>query len=313
MNKDRIYLSGNSLGGAQIWSYLFSSQENAKKIAGAVIISGASVPTKARGAVIASGNVPVLATAASIDDGIPPSWTIGWIDSINNSLPATTAPAKKVIFTVPSSDHDIASVNTYNPSYDLIDGQNMFQWLLLSSRANPLPVSAIDLNVAAKKTGIEIIWTTRTELNNSGFYIETSANGNDFQTLKFIPSHGNSNTLSSYSFLFENPKIGKNYFRLKQQNKDNSFFYSSIKVADFQKTAAINIFPNPVKDELTIKSSIQFLNAHLEMRDMNGKMVKSQNISGDNSVISVKELSKGMYQCSLVQDKEVYSFTFVKQ
>jgi hypothetical protein len=194
-----------------------------------------------------------------------------------------------------------------------MDGQNMFQWLLLSDRSKLLPVSAIDLNVAAKKTGIEISWTTQTELNNSGFYIETSANGNDFQTLKFLPSHGNSNTVSSYSFLFENPKFGKNYFRLKQLSKDNSFFYSSIKVADFQKTAALNIFPNPVKDVLTLKTSFQFANAHMEIKDMNGKVVKVQSISGDNSSISVNELSKGVYHGTVVQDKEVYSFTFVKQ
>lgn len=313
VNTDRIYLSGNSLGGAQVWSYLFSSKENAKKIAAAVIISGASFPTQGRADVVASADVPVLATSASIDDGIPPSWTFNWIDYVNGSVPSTQTPAKKIIFTVPSSDHSIASENTYDPSYKLIDNQNMFQWLLLSSREIPLPISAINLNLAAQKKGIEITWTTSSELNNSGFSIEYSANGLDFQTLKFVPSHGNSNTASDYSFLYENPVSGKNYFRLKQQNKDNSFSFSAIKMIDFHKAAVLSIFPNPVKEELHINAAIQFSNAHLEIRAMNGKVVKAQDISGDNPVISVKNLSKGMYQCSLVQDKEVYSFTFVKQ
>ncbi len=168
VDKDRVYLSGNSLGGAQAWSYLFSSQANAKKIAGAVIISGASVPTKARAAVIASGNVAVLATSASLDDGIPPEWTINWIDSINNNIPAPLITARKIIFDVPFPDHSIASINTYNPGvgYDLIDGLNMFEWLLLS-RANPLPVSGIDLSVVLKNSEFTIVWSTKTEINNT--------------------------------------------------------------------------------------------------------------------------------------------------
>lgn len=313
VNTDRIYLSGNSLGGAQVWSYLFSSEANAKKIAGAVIISGASVPTKLRAAVIASGNVPVLATSASIDDGIPPEWTINWIDSINNSVPPTTTPAKKIIFAVPSSDHSIASVNTYDPYYNLIDNQNMFEWMLLSSRANPLPVSGIDLSVISKNLGFEIGWRTKTEINNNGFYVETSANGIDFKSLEFIASKGNSNSGFTYSFSYQHPIQGKNYFRLKQVNKDNSFVYSTIKVAEYRLPRAINIFPNPVKDVLTLKASFQFTNAHLEIKDMSGKAVKIQNFSGDNASISVNELSKGVYHGTVVQDKEVYSFTFVKQ
>lgn len=314
VNTDRIYLSGNSLGGAQVWSYLFSSQINAKKIAGTVIISGASVPTKARGAVIASGNVPVLATAASIDDGIPPAWTINWIDSINNSLPATTTPAKKIIFTVPSSDHTIASEKTYDPANNLIDGQNMFQWLLLSNRAaNALPVSGIDLSIISKKSAIEISWKTASEINNNGFFLEVSSNGIDFKSLDFIPSKGNSNSGFTYSYSYQHPIQGKSYFRLKQINRDNSFVYSTIKIADYRLPRSINIFPNPVKDVFTLTASFQFTNAHLEIKDINGKAVKVQNFSGDKYSISVNELSKGVYHGSLVQDKEVYSFTFVKQ
>ncbi|MEO6868287.1 MAG: T9SS type A sorting domain-containing protein [Ginsengibacter sp.] len=314
VDKDRVYLSGNSLGGAQAWSYLFSSQANAKKIAGAVIISGASVPTKARAAVIASGNVAVLATSASLDDGIPPEWTINWIDSINNNIPAPLITARKIIFDVPFPDHSIASINTYNPGvgYDLIDGLNMFEWLLLS-RANPLPVSGIDLSVVLKNSEFTIVWSTKTEINNKGFYVETSANGIDFKSLEFIPSKGNSNIGFTYAISYQHPIQGKNYFRLKQINRDNTFVYSDIKVAEYRIPRTLNVYPNPVKDLLTLKTSFQFTNAHLEIKDMNGKAVKVQSFSGDNASISVNELSKGVYHGTIVQDEEVYSFTFVKQ
>lgn len=314
VDPDRIYLSGFSLGGAQAWSYLFSSESNAKKIAGAVIISGASFPTQSRAAVIASGKVAVLATSASIDDGIPPEWTIDWIDYINDNVPAPGIPAKKIIFTVSSSDHGIASEKTYDPATNLIDGQNMFQWLLLSTRAaSPLPLYGINLSVISKKSELEISWKTESEVNNKGFYLEVSANGIDFKSLDFIPSKGNSNSGFTYAYSYQHPIQGKNYFRLKQVNKDNSFVYSIIKVADYRLPRAINIFPNPVKDVLTLKATFPFTNAHLEIKDMNGKTVKIQNFSGDNASISVNELSKGVYHGTVVQDKEVYSFTFVKQ
>ena len=313
VNKNRIYLSGNSLGGAQIWSYLFSSEANAKKIAGAVIISGASVPTNPRATVVASGKVAVLATSASIDDGIPPSWTINWIDYINSNLPVEGIPAKKIIFPVSSSDHTIASETTYAPSTDLIDGQDMFQWLLLHDRSTALPISGLDLSVVSKKSALEINWKTESEINNKGFYLEVSSNGIDFKSLDFIPSKGNSDNGFAYSYSYQHPIQGKNYFRLKQVNKDNSFVYSIIKVADYRLPRAINIFPNPVNDVLTIKGSFQFANAHLEIKDMIGKTVKILTFSGDNAAISVNELSKGVYHGTIAQDAEVYSFTFVKQ
>ena len=314
VNTDRIYLAGNSSGGGQVWSYLFSSPTNAKKIAAAVIMSGASYPLAERAAIINSGKVAVLATYASMDPVVPPSWTENWIDTINNySVPSPLYPAKSVKFV--GSNHSDASIGTYNPAsdYDLIDGLNMYQWLLKYDRANPLPVSDIDLSVITKNSGFEIAWKTQTEINNKGFYLEVSSNGIDFKSVVFIPSKGNSNIGFAYTYSYEHPIQGKNYFRLKQVNKDNSFVYSDINVAEYRMPHVINVFPNPVKDVLTLKVSFQFANAHLEINDMNGKTVKVQNFSGNNASISVNELAKGVYHGTVAQDKDVYSFTFVKQ
>lgn len=74
----------------------------------------------------------------------------------------------------------------------------------------------------------------------------------------------------------------------------------------------ITIFPNPVKEHLTVKS--EFLIEKVEVQDLNGKLVKSIAVNAFSATISTHEFPKGMYLL-LLRNKEgkVYSTKIVKE
>lgn len=96
-------------------------------------------------------------------------------------------------------------------------------------------------------------WTTATEINNAGFELQRSVDGTNFTTLANIASkaaNGNSNGNLTYAFTDDKPVTGKNYYRLKQNDKDGKFSYSSIVMLELNGKGQFVLnqnYPNPVK------------------------------------------------------------------
>lgn len=74
-------------------------------------------------------------------------------------------------------------------------------------------------------------------------------------------------------------------------------------VKDFESSFEVAIYPNPVMYELTIKfTDIQY-GYQLEMVDVNGKLVKVQQLSGTESTVDVSQMAAGVYML-LLKDEE---------
>lgn len=116
----------------------------------------------------------------------------------------------------------------------------------VSISCSVLPVQIVKFNGRKKLKGIELIWTTSTEINNSGFEILKSKNGSEWETIAFVVGNGTTNEINEYLYQDLNPFSGINYYRLKQQDLNGVFEYSKTIVVDFDKSQRnINIYPNP--------------------------------------------------------------------
>jgi hypothetical protein len=63
----------------------------------------------------------------------------------------------------------------------------------------PLPITLQNFKVhKANKTTAELLWQTATEINNRGFEIQRSFDGNNFTDVKFVPGAGNADHIKSY-------------------------------------------------------------------------------------------------------------------
>jgi dienelactone hydrolase len=145
----RIYLTGLSKGGGNVFDYVGRNAANAKKIAAIVTSAEASYPDHTKARTIAASNLPVWATHNKGDQDISVNYTIDYINMINEA-PAPNPPAKKTIF--PGSGHD-AWTQTYWQEWRE-NGLNIYEWMLQYQRlpvVTPIPsppVSPIGLTLS---------------------------------------------------------------------------------------------------------------------------------------------------------------------
>ncbi|MFT4025005.1 MAG: PA14 domain-containing protein [Flavihumibacter sp.] len=147
----RIYLTGLSMGGAQVKTYVAdlatARYNNIKKIAAVLTICAPGTPAQENCDKIAKENLPFWGTHNLSDPSVSYYGTSGTVDRINKPTAPISAPtplARKTIFD--ASGHD-AWTKTYDPSFtEVVDGitVNVYQWFLLytNQRGNSPVVTA---------------------------------------------------------------------------------------------------------------------------------------------------------------------------
>ncbi|MFN0257172.1 T9SS-dependent choice-of-anchor J family protein [Pedobacter ureilyticus] len=132
-------------------------------------------------------------------------------------------------------------------------------------------------NFTAKQEGAAVIlrWSTASESNNNYFTVERSTDGVKFEKVKDVASNGNANQKNTYSAIDNNPKQGRNYYRLKQTdlNGDVSYFTEVRVVNILDGNAGLLIYPNPVKDKVTINYVSTSSNIGLSLISNDGRLI----------------------------------------
>ncbi|RYY67441.1 MAG: T9SS type A sorting domain-containing protein [Chitinophagaceae bacterium] len=156
----------------------------------------------------------------------------------------------------------------------------------------PLPVSLIRFTGKRTANANELTWTTASESNNRGFAIERGTDGINFNQVSFVTSRAaGGNSTSDINYLFIDASAGsagqlatgKWYYRLKQEDLDGHSKYSAVVLLKGDKSGIITldgIYPNPVKGATSIRlqASAQGGSVLLQVTDMQGRMVRQQNV-----------------------------------
>ena len=98
-----------------------------------------------------------------------------------------------------------------------------------------LPVNFISFDGVLQNNVAVLNWSTANEVNNKGFEVERSVDGQTFNDLAFINGSGTSASVNHYSFTDAKMIIGNDYYRLKQIDLDNNFHYSAVIKLSFNK------------------------------------------------------------------------------
>lgn len=181
---------------------------------------------------------------------------------------------------------------------------------LIDSLQNPLPVELTDFNSSVNANKVNLSWTTASEHNNKGFYIERnfSVNGsNSFEwiSIGFIKGSGDLNTVTEYSFQDKDLMTGVYQYRLKQTDYNGLFEYfylnnevEILRPVDFKLSQN---YPNPFNPSTNIEFTLPAEgNVRLDLYDITGREVKNI-ISGSYSAgyynvkINAEDLSGGIY------------------
>jgi hypothetical protein len=161
---------------------------------------------------------------------------------------------------------------------------------------NPLPIELLDFSAKKKDTEVVLSWTTASELNNDYFIVERSIDGEHFEAIGKINGAGNSSKQLSYELIDVAPKLGVNYYRLKQVDFDGAYSYADVRSINFIGENDVQIFPNPAyrssKVSINSSSTIQGIDVY----DEAGRLLIRQNYNGSENrqELDVLDFSSGI-------------------
>jgi len=169
----------------------------------------------------------------------------------------------------------------------------------------PADILSFDAN-KKNETTAEIKWNVTGNIAElSSFEVQRSAGAQDWTTIAAVQA--NTTTIAiDYSYLDKQVPGGKSYYRIKMINRNGTYKYSaarSVYIAEIGKSVVI--FPNPAKDQATVKfNATAQTNATISIFDNGGHLVMTRNftaVQGNNQVNldNLATLSNGIYMLKL--------------
>ncbi len=155
--------------------------------------------------------------------------------------------------------------------------------------ADCVPVELLAFTGEAQDATVVLDWMTASEIDNSHFEIERSFDGNKFETLGKVQGAGTTVELQSYNYVDLSPRVGVNYYRLKQVDFSGAFEYSDVVAVQFgAEKGDTEVYPSPTHDILNVKS---YADAELiRVFDITGKEVMT--LQGNETTLTQLNVSK---------------------
>lgn len=143
---------------------------------------------------------------------------------------------------------------------------------------------------------VNLNWKTATELNNSHFKVQRSADGQNFENIGRVNGNGTTSQVISYEFTDKNPFPGKNYYRLKQVDYDGAFEYSHVEQVSFGADSELKVFPNPVSPGSEIHIQGNKIRT-VQIFNMLGQLVLDKIFDQPQSFVTISSanLAQGIY------------------
>lgn len=173
-----------------------------------------------------------------------------------------------------------------------------------------LPIELLDFSGTCVNSGIQISWSTATELDNESFLIEKSSNGMEWSLVTKIPGNGTTGTVHHY--IHTDYEVNPNelrYYRLSQIDKDQT--KTIFKAIDVKCGNKLNdqmvLFSNPASSELNVLLNVSDISTNNIIRVTNnlGQIVmesKVNIIKGLNTFLFPIDLNTGTYHILFSSD-----------
>jgi hypothetical protein len=199
-------------------------------------------------------------------------------------------------------------------------GFNSVSFFAISS-FDALPVTWLTLTGKNENHNNYIQWSTASEINNSYFVIEVSANGNNFSEIGRINASTTPGYIHEYNFVHYNVNTIVNFYRIKQVDLDRKFSYSKIiKLSSAAYSSNnISILMNPVKNNPVMAIQLtQGTVGTIIITDAAGRIVykEKENLQAGNNIIEVNSFNQptGVYRVTFTDENGLKLVTgFLKQ
>ena len=175
------------------------------------------------------------------------------------------------------------------------------------SYSAPLPSKLISFSANQKNQyQVDLSWSTLQEINAENFIVEKSINSANWIQIGNIAAVGGENIKKVYSLSDNKPNQGVNYYRIRKNDRGGHYDYSNIIQVNFKgSVSSFSVFPNPVKDKITIYSKGGFnQGSQVQLYHKNGVLLETKYIqSANEQTMDVSNLSNSVYLLRIVDAK----------
>ncbi len=218
--------------------------------------------------------------------------------SANSALPITLTSMNKSVATIVNGKIHIVGIGTaiINASQtgdtSFISAPVYGQLLTVNAA---LPIHIMNLNATIKTNTVLINWSIANNDGINKYEIEKSRDGIHFSSIGMV----NAISLNDYSFTDKNLSF-PSYYRIKSCSLDGQSSYSSFVFVSENTNSVINIFPNPVYQQLTV-SGLQGKN-DLQIINQLGEILLTEKVMTNSTNLDVSNLKAGLYTLSVVDE-----------
>lgn len=153
-----------------------------------------------------------------------------------------------------------------------------------------LPVAWLQFTAEKYNHKTKLSWTTANEQDNLHFHVQKKTEHEDFSTIEEVKSDGNSSSLKQYISFDDSPKEGKNYYRIKQIDRNGKYSFSEIKCVEFNSSTQYVLYPNPAQTHLSIAFTQERIITRFTITNIIGQIVHVSNMPSQKSILHVLDL-----------------------
>jgi hypothetical protein len=189
----------------------------------------------------------------------------------------------------------------------LSPGKALFAQRLIPDEITPLPIDWLSFRAVPEAPMVQLNWTTTSDGQPVPFYVERSADGQQWSTIGSVPALG-SKLSQVYVFQDSLPLNGTSYYRLLRWLQPDSPQVSPVESVHFEQPLTYLVNPNPVQGTLHL-SLLSPSSRHLALRlfTRDGKAVKGQewSLTATQTTLQwdVQGLPSGLYFLEIVDDR----------
>jgi len=211
----------------------------------------------------------------------------GGVSSNGSGLPATYPGLTTIIKPANADVVWNSNVNRWEITFDVVG----FSGFFIESATAPLPLRWLSLTgvINAQKQTV-LNWEVQ-ENNVLNYIVEKSDNAVNFTGIATVNSKGDAK--NSYNFTDASMINGLVYFRIKQTDRNARTSYSPIIKLSNNQNGKFAVYPNPVKDMVSITGAT--IGSTAILTDLSGKSLQQIKIKQSAFTIDMSKYNSGVY------------------
>ncbi len=165
-----------------------------------------------------------------------------------------------------------------------------------------LPIKITDLSAVCNNNGVTLKWNSESPANILSYTVEKTSNGTDFEALATIDAYTGSEKGLNYSYADLSLADKISYYRIRENNRDGTYNFSSLVSADCRLEQKATFAPNPSSGKIIFDGT-----GTLSVYNLQGVEIYSRSDLSGKTEVDLSNNPPGIYFYQLTSAKKILS------